>query len=217
MKRLSNLYQTMETLRSEGLPISEELENKARALEEEIIQKTILPILTEKIEPALKPVKRELVLVVDHIPGEPLKVHISRKRKMTEQMAEIRAKGIDNGVEHGTHNIDKTNRITRSPATNFAILFPDGTLIEEKTAVDTMIAAIQRIGVEKVRRVVEEYNLVIAKVPVISKIRDSKYGNAQHDLGNGWLVITHCANMQKKKFFDTVSDILHLGLKVYIK
>lgn len=55
----------METLRKEGLPVGEDLERKASELEEEIIKKEILPVLTKTIEPALKPVQRELVLVVD--------------------------------------------------------------------------------------------------------------------------------------------------------
>ena len=55
----------METLRKEGLPVHDDLEQKASELEEEIIKKEILLVLTKTIEPALKPVQRELVLVVD--------------------------------------------------------------------------------------------------------------------------------------------------------
>lgn len=43
MSRLNNLYQAMETLRKEGLPINEELEESVSELEEEIIQKEIRP------------------------------------------------------------------------------------------------------------------------------------------------------------------------------
>ncbi|WP_260378882.1 hypothetical protein [Prevotella intermedia] len=67
MSRLNKLYEAMETLRKEGLPVGEDLERKASELEEEIIKKEILPILTKTIEPALQPVKRELVLVVDYV------------------------------------------------------------------------------------------------------------------------------------------------------
>lgn len=67
MSRLSDLYKAMETLRKEGLPVGEDLERKANELEEEIIKKEILPVLTKTIEPALQPVKRELVLVVDYV------------------------------------------------------------------------------------------------------------------------------------------------------
>ena len=43
----------METIRKEGIPVDENLEKKANELEEEIIKKEILLILTKNIEPAL--------------------------------------------------------------------------------------------------------------------------------------------------------------------
>ena len=51
MSRLSKLYEAMETLRKEGLPVNEDLERKASELEEEIIKKEILPVLSKTIEP----------------------------------------------------------------------------------------------------------------------------------------------------------------------
>lgn len=56
MSRLSDLYKAMETLRKEGLPVDENLERKANELEEDIIKKEILPVLSKTIEPALQPV-----------------------------------------------------------------------------------------------------------------------------------------------------------------
>lgn len=64
MSRLSDLYRAMEALRKEGLPVNENLAKKANELEEDIIKKEILPVLSKTIEPILLPVKRELVLVV---------------------------------------------------------------------------------------------------------------------------------------------------------
>lgn len=69
----------METLRREGLSLNEDLEKQVNELEENIIKKEILPIVTENIAPALKQVQRELVLVVDYVPGAPISVpyHVS--------------------------------------------------------------------------------------------------------------------------------------------
>lgn len=167
----------METLRKEGLPVDENLEKKANELEEEIIKKEILPVLSKTIEPALQPVKRELVLVVDYVPEQPLSVHLSRKR-------------------------------------NFAAELTD---IAEKTAVETLINVVKKIGVTEVRKVVEECNLKFCKVPVISNRRDAKYGKSQKELGGGWLLITHSNNPMKKAFIEKVSEVLHLGIKVTLK
>lgn len=216
MSRLSKLYEAMETLRKEGLPVGGELERKANELEENIIKKEILPVLTKTIEPALQPVQRELVLVVDYKPGEPLSVHLSRKSNITAELADAKEMKLDDAAVHSTHALTNPSQ-TKAPASDLEIEFPDGTVIAESKATETMIKAVQKIGVMRVRRVVEELNLKFCKVPVISNRRDSKYGRSQKDLGGGWLLITHSNNEMKKAFFEKVSDALHLGLKVRIK
>lgn len=217
MSRLSDLYKAMETLRKEGLPVTDDLEIKANELEEDIIKKEILPMLSRTIEPALQPVKRELVLVVDYVPGQPLSVHLSRKRNFTADIPDAKEIVLDPEVSHSNHGSNSNDRIERGPARDMTVYFPDGTIIAEKTAVETLVAVVKKIGVSKVRRVVEEYNLKFCKVPVISNRRDAKYGKSQKDLGDGWLLITHSNNPMKKSFIEKVSDVLELGLKVTLK
>lgn len=215
MSRLDDLYKAMETLRKEGLPVHDDLEQKASELEEEIIKKEILPVLTKTIEPALKPVQRELVLVVDYVPGQPLSVHLSRKRNFTAELDDAKEIVLDPEVSHTNHEQPRSDdKIQRGPTRDLTVTFPDGTEIAEKTAVETLVKAVKMIGVAEVRKVVEDYNLKFCKVPVISNRRDAKYGKSQKDLGGGWLLITHSNNLMKKQFLDKVSAVLHLGLKV---
>ena len=216
MSRLSKLYQTMDNLRDLGLSINEDLIQEANELEEEIIKKEILPVLTKAIETALKPVKRELVLVVDYIPDKPLSVHLSRKRHFTEVLADAKEIVIDPEVEHNSHTVNSNGKIERAPASNMTVIFQDGTVIAESTAANTLLKVVKKIGVTRVRKVVEDYNLVFCKVPVISNRRDAKYGDRQKDLGDGWLLMTHSNNEMKKNFIEKVSSILGLGTKVII-
>lgn len=218
MSRLSDLYKAMETFRKEGVSFPDELEQKLRTLEEEIIKKEILPILTKTIEPALKPVQRELVLVVDYVPGQPLSVHLSRKRNFTAGLVDAKEIVLDPEVEHNSHIQTRTGKIIKhGPARDLSVIFPDGTMISEEKAVDTLLKVVQKIGVANVRKVVEDHNLVFCKVPVISNRRDEKYGKTQRDLGNGWLLMTHSNNPMKKSFIKKVSDCLQLGLTVKMK
>lgn len=215
MSRLNDLYKAMETLRKEGLPVNEDLEQKASELEEEIIKKEILPVLTKTIEPALKPVQRELVLVVDYVPGQPLSVHLSRKRNFTADLGDAKEMILDPEVTHTNYEqLHTDDKIQHSSARSLIVVFPDGTEIAEKTAAETMVKVVKMIGVTEVRKVVEDHKLKFNKVPVISNRRDAKYGKSQKDLGNGWLLITHSNNPMKKAFLDKVSDVLHLRLKV---
>ena len=207
----------METLRKEGLPVDENPEKKANELEEEIIKKEILPVLSKTIEPALQPVKRELVLVVDYVPGRPLSVHLSRKRNFAAELTDAKEFLLDPEVTHRSRNSNSDDKIERGPARDMSVIFPDGTVIAEKTAAETLLAVVRKIGVARVRKVVEEYNLKFSKVPVISNRRDAKYGKSQRDLGDGWLLITHSNNPMKKAFIEKVSEILNLGIKVTLK
>lgn len=163
MSRLNKLYEAMETLRKEGLPVDENLEKKANELEEEIIKKEILPVLSKTIEPALQPVKRELVLVVDYVPGRPLSVHLSRKRNFAAELTDAKEILLDPEVTHRSRNSNSDDKIERGPARDMSVIFPDGTVIAEKTAAETLLAVVRKIGVARVRKVVEEYNLKFSK------------------------------------------------------
>lgn len=220
MSRLDKLYDTMANLKELGLTINENLVKEVNELEEELIKKEILPILTKNIEPALQPVQRELVLVVDYMPGQPLSVHLSRKRNFTADMPDAKEIVLDPEVKHGEHESshnDNEDEIQRGPARDMTVVFPDGTVIAEKKAVDTLLKVVQKIGVERVRKVVEDHKLKFCKVPVISNRRDAKYGKSQKNLGGGWLLITHSNNPMKKAFIDKVSEALHLGITVTLK
>jgi len=186
-------------------------------LEEEIIKKDILPVLSRTIEPALQLVKHELVLVVDYLDGHPLSVHLSRKHNFTANLLDAKEMILFTEVNHKKCNSNSENKIERGPARDMSILFPGKTIIEEKTAADTLVAFVKKIGMTKVCKVVEDNNLRFCKVPVISNRRDAKYGKSQKDLGDGWLLITHSNNIMKKSFIEKVSITLDLGVKVILK
>lgn len=210
MSRLSDLYKAMETLRKEGLPVDENLERKANELEEEIIKKEILPVLSKTIEPALQPVQRELVLVVDYVPGKPLSVHLSRKRNFT---AEIDAKEIlpDPEVEH--KEIGKTGpKVVKQPVTRLKITFTDGTVLQERNAAETFVAFVRKVGVERVRSL----GLKQCKIPLVSNTIDKKYGDKQKPLGNGWFLMTNTSTQSKLKDIESIAEAFHIRIKVDI-
>ena len=217
MSRLSDLYKAMETLRKEGLPVGEDLEKKANELEEEILKKEILPVLSKTIEPALQPVKRELVLVVDYVPGQPLSVHLSRKRNFAAELTDAKEMVLDPEVVHQERNTLREDKRGRGPARDLSVYFPDGTVIAEKTAADTLEAFVKKVGVARVRAEVEEHKLTFNGVPVISNRKDAKYGKSQRNIGNGWLLITHSNNATKKHFIQKISNFLHLSVKVTLQ
>ena len=65
MTKLEKLYSTIQNLKELGLELGEDLLKQTNELEQEIIKKEILPVISEKIEPIIGQIQRELVLVVD--------------------------------------------------------------------------------------------------------------------------------------------------------
>ena len=212
MSRLSKLYQAMDTLASEGLELSVEQEAQLRKAEEEIIQKEILPVITDNIEPSLSQVQRELVLVVDYVPGRPLKVSLSRKRNIDEILTDAVEIKPDPIVAHRSNGPQKAKKEDIAPKTLLRVTMPDGTVLEKAKAKDTFVAVICRIGIERVRPL----GLKFCKVPIISNTRDAKYGKAQVPVDGGWLILTHSSTNDKKKQLDKIAKALKIKMKVEI-
>lgn len=212
MSTLKELYITMENLRKLNLPIDDRLKKEAAKLEEDLIRKEILPVLTEKIAPALHEVQRELVLVVDYVPGEPLKVSLSRKRKVTELFDDAIEIKPDPQVSHKSFGPQKATKQDIAPKTVLRVTMPDGSVIERKSAKATFVDVIKLIGVKRVRKL----GLKFCRVPIISNTRDDKYGKAQIDVGDGWLILTHSSTADKKKQLDKIAKELGLNIVVEI-
>ena len=208
MSRLSDLYKAMETLRKEGVS-TEDLEQKVSSLEEDIIKKEILPVVTQTIEPALKQVQRELVLVVNYHPGEPISVSLSRKANIAE-LLDAKLLEQDPQVEHrdGTKRRNPVERINEKSV--LRVTFPDGTVIEDKKAKMTFTKTIQKLGLMRVRNL----GIVFCGVPIVSNTLDKKYGKTQVPVEGGLYVMTHSSTRDKKKMLDKIAIRLGIKLKV---
>lgn len=89
MTKIEKLYSTIQNLKELGLELGEDQLKQTNELEQEIIKKEILPVISEKTEPIIGQIQRELVLVVDYVPNEPLNVRLSRKRNFSAEMETI--------------------------------------------------------------------------------------------------------------------------------
>ena len=211
MSRLNQLYKAMQTLRSEGLALSEDLLEQVNELEENIIKNEILPVLRDTIEPALAPVQRNLVLLVEYSPQQPISVKLTRKRNFVNSLPDAKIIELDPIVEHSS-NVISQKFITKSHATNLKIIFPDGHTIINQTATQTLQEFILYVGIEKVRKI----GLTQCKIPLISNRIDEKNGNKQKPLGNGWYLMTNTSTITKKADIEKISSYYGLNVKVDI-
>lgn len=208
MTKLQKLYNTIQNLKELGLELGDDLIKQTNDLEQAIIKNEILPVISERIEPIISQIQRELVLVVDYVPNEPLSVRISRKRNFTEQMETIEIVP-DPKVEHNIGTI-KRNSPTKSAKTNLRVTLPNGNVIENRFAYETLQEVVMIVGVEKVRPL----SIVQCGVPLISNTQDDFYN--QKEIAKGIYLITHSSTGQKKQQLEKISEALHLNLKVEI-
>ena len=209
MSKLSKLYELRRLSQEFGMEWTEKQERQLESEEEHLIKNEVLPVVTKSIEPALSQVERELVLVVDYVPGVPLKVSLSRKRNLFDALEGVVEIKPDPEVEH-TEKKKGGKKVVTNPRTRLKITMPDGSIIEEHTAWESLQKFILRVGVEKVRAV----GLIANKIPLVSNTVDKKYKTAQKPLGNGWLLMTCSDTATKRKQILTIAS--HMGIKIKV-
>lgn len=211
MSKLEKLYNALENLQEAGLSFNDDLLAQINELEENIIKNDILPVVQDIIRPALSKVKRDLVLVVEYSPNQPISVKLSRKRSFVNQLPDAKIIELDTPVEHTTHTSPQVGH-SKGPRTNLRITLPTGRVIMNNKAVDSLIEFILYVGIEKCRNV----GLVRCKIPLISNTIDSKYGDRQKPLGGGWYLMTCTSTNNKKEDIEEIAKHYRLNVKVEI-
>ncbi|MBO4612661.1 MAG: hypothetical protein J5671_05760 [Bacteroidaceae bacterium] len=217
MTRLEKLYSIIENSRDLGVRLNKDVLQQVEELEEEIIKKEILPALSSDIAPRLNPIQRDLVLVVEYHPGEPISVALSRKTKISEMTGAkvltprsstpVRSEEVPEEV--APHEPTKQ---VKNPTKGLKVTFPDGTVIWHRQAIDTFIDTLRKIGLERIPVLGIEhgrgFNLVSKekRPPVAGHIW-------QHEC-DGWYIYSNISNPTKAEDLKHISDHYHLGLKI---
>ncbi len=216
MTKLEKLYSIIENSREVGVKLSRDVLQQVEELEEGIIKEEILPALGNDIAPRLEPIKRDLVLVVEYHPGEPISVALSRKTKISEIMgaktltprSSTPVKSEEEPTEVKPH--EPTKHIENTTK-GMRVTFPDGIVIWRQAAIGTFIDVLQKIGFERVHILDIKhggYNLVGKdKRPTIP-------GRIWQHECDGWYIYSNISNETKKEDLQRISDYYHLGLKI---
>lgn len=209
MTKLEQLYNSVQNLKELGVKLPDKLIEETNRVEEDIIQKEVIPALSKAIDPIINQIQRELLLVVEYIPDEPLQVKMTRKRSFKFQEEEEKLE-----TKRKEFKKEKSYTLTphtKSKWTNLLVIFPDGTKITNRFAYQTLCDTIEKVGAEKVA----ELNIRQSGIDLVSKTEDDFY--QQHKIKNNWLVLTHSATKTKKNHIEVISKRLKLDLKVKMK
>ncbi|OMP29699.1 hypothetical protein [Mangrovimonas sp. DI 80] len=208
MTKLEKLYNSIQSLKELGVQLPDELIEETNRVEEEIIKNEVIPALSNTIEPVIQQIQRELLLIVEYVPDEPLQVKMTRKRsfKFAEEEYKLEAKKKQFKKEH-TYTISPH---TKSKKTNLVVSFPDGSTITNRFAYQTLCEVIDKVGAENVTPL----GLVVSGVELVSLKEDDFY--SQHKVKGGYLVMTQTSTQVKKNLLDEISRRLNLNLTVEI-
>lgn len=216
MATLKELYTTLKSLRDMNLPVDDKLLAAADLLEEKIIKEEVLPALSQTIEPQLSEIQRDLVLVVEYHPGEPLSVALSRKAKISEiidakTLTPKANKPVSSNVKPQPVEPHEPTKHVENPTKGLRVSFPDGTVIWYKSAIDTFVAALRKIGLDRIPQVGimhSGYNLVGKKKRPL--VADRVW---QHEI-DGWYVYSVLSNKVKIEDLKRISEYYKLSLTI---
>jgi hypothetical protein len=206
MTKLEQLYNSIQNLKELGVQLPDKLIEETNRVEEEIIQKEVIPALSDAIDPIINQIQRELILVVEYIPDEPLQVKMTRKRsfKFPDEEEKLETKRKEFKKEQSY----TLTPHTKSKWTNLVVKFSDGKEISNRFAYQTLCDVIEKIGPEKVSKL----GIRQSGTDLVSKKEDDFY--QQHKISGGWLVLTHSSTDTKKSHIEEISRKLDLNLKV---
>lgn len=217
MTKLEKLYSIIENSRDVGVKLPKEVLQQVEELEENIIKEEILPALSSAIAPRLEPIKRDMVLVVEYHPGEPISVALSRKAKISEIMGAKTltprsSTPVTSGEEPKPAESHEPTKHIENATKGMKVTFPDGTVVWHRQAIDTFIDALRKIGLGRIPAVGIKhghgYNLVgkEKRPPVAGHIW-------QHEC-DGWYMYSNISNSQKITDLKLISNYYHIGLKI---
>lgn len=221
MTTLKELYTTLKSLRDMNLPVDDKLLMAADKLEEKIIKEEILPTLSHNIEPQLSEIQRDLILVVEYHPGEPLSVALSRRAKisdfvdakqLTPKRESTRRKEVSSEKKEPQKVIARSLSVKKAPAAGLCVWISADEFIQEEKAAYTFAKAIELAGASRVASL----NIILDGENIVSKKKHPVYYGAQQSISNGYLVNTHSNTESKKRHLDLISKRFHLGWRVVI-
>ncbi len=216
MDKLDHLYEGKENLERAGYEIPENILHDLDELETELIKDEVIPAISKDIEPRLSKIRRDVVLVVEYHPGEPVSVAMTRKVKISEISGAITLTPKNGTPVTSDEKPEETpehepTKHVENFTKGLRVTFPDGTVICQKTAIDTMIAVLKKIGLERIPQVGitrNGYNLVgKEKRPTVP-------GRIWQHECDGWYIYSNMSNDIKATDLQMISDYYNLSLKI---
>ncbi len=191
-----------------GIELPEDILQQTSEMEEKLIREDVLPVLRDSIDPVLRQIKRELILVVEYHPEEPISVRISRKRNLSD-LSEATILTPD-PVPEIKRRAAQTRVGKRKPNTYLRVTMADGKVYcNEKDATDTFCDVLQTVGLMRVRQL----EIMPSGINLVSTSKDK---NRQQRKVGGFYIFTNRCTRQKADQLEEISKRLGLKMKIEV-
>ncbi len=217
MNNYEKLNSIIEYSKETGLELGEDFLRKVDEQVEAFIKEEILPALIQDIAPHLEPIKRDLVLVVEYHPEDSISVELTRKTKISGIVDDKTLTPKNNtlvkiSLRAKINTPREPTKHTRIPTKGLRVTFPDGTVICHRTAIETFIDSLQKIGLYRIPQVGIEHG---KGFNLVSKVkRPTEPGRVWQHESDGWYIYSHLSNFSKADDLKRISDYFKLGLKI---
>lgn len=133
MEKLDKAYEAVQMLESLGLPVSNETLRGIAQMEKETLQKEIVPLLKQNLEPLVGRMRNSFQLTLTYSKERGVSISVSDPQK------QVKAENTD-AIEDGYRKKKSIIRVT----------FPDRRVSFHKNSSDTFVDVIKYAGAEKV-------------------------------------------------------------------
>lgn len=216
-QELEKVYATIDYLTKANIPVPEELIQRASLMENNYIAEQVIPAVKQVVEETISPLLSAFTIEVSYRPESGVHCTLTRQLDLdfeeTEEDTEEETEEPESEEAENERSaeIEPQEKLSRGKKTILRVTFPDGTVIVEKDAKDTLIKSIQKIGIARADSV---NDIICDGYPLITNHKDPRKDLSS--LGKGWWICTHSNTLTKKRQLDKISEALRLGLKVRI-
>jgi hypothetical protein len=143
--------------------------------------------------------------------GKKLQIFLAKVKALESEWMESFAENLGDDAldESGEDAVRRILPHSKSSKTALLVRFPNGDVIAEKKAADTLVNVIKRIGFERV----EKLGIVVNGENLVSRQSSKKYNEAKV---SNFYIKTHSSTAQKRRNIEQISEYLDLRLSVEI-
>ena len=196
MDKLDKAYEGLEMLKEIGMPISKEQLNHIMEMEKEYLESEVIPLIKSELQPMVEKLLNKFHMKLEIIPNREMEIVLLDKTEKTDF------------IEASQY---KRNGSSRSTSLGFSVHFPDGTIIKNSDAKATFLAAIKKLGLEKVA-LFKERTFKGFKLVDRAKRKDCDF--ICQEYVNGWYVYVAMSNDTKMELLSKVAKMLDVDLRI---